>query len=416
MNKPVDLPWPKHAAPTDAGGQIGVLPIPLCWIIESEPSKRHFLSLILHGFGIDTLEYADDADLSKKDAPRTPDLIFLNVSHESSDAIASILRLANAAYRGPVQLMSSRGDAVLEYVKKIGVERGLKMLPPLTKPFETRTITKLIQDLKLGIVISSSTQLDLDEAIKNDWIEFWYQPVVDLRKKRLASIEAFARARHPQHGIVLPGGFLTGASNSSIAKLSELAVLAALKAGLKFSKLGLDLPVTVNMPFEALHKLPIEKLVGDFHARSRDWSGLIVDVPEEQIVKELALVNEFAKKLQRLNVKLAIDNFGRSETPFSNVKELPFAQIKLDRLFVIDDNEEAFASRCKAMINLAQNFGTKTVAIGIEKSADAMTLMGMGCDYGQGFLLGQPMALEQFVSLLRGHIGENKSKKQKPAA
>jgi EAL domain-containing protein (putative c-di-GMP-specific phosphodiesterase class I) len=56
---------------------------------------------------------------------------------------------------------------------------------------------------------------------------------------------------------------------------------------------------------------------------------------------------------------------------------------------------------CKTVIDLAHNFGRIAVAIGIEKAADAVALVSMGCDYGQGFLLGQPMPEERFVSLLR---------------
>lgn len=416
MNKPVTLSQPKQVTLVDIGGPAGALSSPLCWIIENEPSKRHFLSLILNGFGIDTLEYVGDAELEKEETPRVPDLIFLNVSQDSTDAVASILRLAKSGYRGPVQLMSSRGPAVLDYVMKIGVEHGLNMLPVLAKPFDTQAVTKIIRAFRLGPAISSSPQLDLDEAIENGWIEFWYQPVIDLRKRRLASIEAFARARHPRHGIVLPAGFLANATNSSIVKLSELATLTVLKAGLKFSKLGLDLPVTVNMPIEALEKLPIEKLVRDFHAGPQNWPGLIVDLPEEQVVKNLPLVVEFSRNLQRMNVRLAIDNFGRNETPFSNVKELPFAQIKLDRVFVSGEDEQLYAARCKMMINLAQNFGSKTVAIGIERATDAMALMSLGCDYGQGHLLGQPMAQEQFVSLLRRRLRERKSRLRNSSA
>ena len=53
------------------------------------------------------------------------------------------------------------------------------------------------------------------------------------------------------------------------------------------------------------------------------------------------------------------------------------------------------------MIDLAHNFGRYVVAVGIEKAADAVALVSMGCDYGQGYLLGQPMPEERFVSLLR---------------
>ena len=82
--------------------------------------------------------------------------------------------------------------------------------------------------------------------------------------------------------------------------------------------------------------------------------------------------------------------------------ELPFAEIKLDRAFVADcGTDKVNAPLCKTVIDLAHNFGRVAVAMGIEKAADAVALVSMGCDFGQGFLLGQPMPEERFISLLR---------------
>ena len=72
-----------------------------------------------------------------------------------------------------------------------------------------------------------------DEALNNNWIEFWYQPKIDMRKRRLAGAEAYARARHPQHGIVLPASFMPNAKEDAVARLSELALNSALKAGFR---------------------------------------------------------------------------------------------------------------------------------------------------------------------------------------
>jgi EAL domain-containing protein (putative c-di-GMP-specific phosphodiesterase class I) len=57
------------------------------------------------------------------------------------------------------------------------------------------------------------------------------------------------------------------------------------------------------------------------------------------------------------------------------------------------------------VIDLAHSFGSMAVAVGIEKASDAVALVTMGCDYGQGFLLGQPMPEERFLSLLRQRAG-----------
>ena len=63
---------------------------------------------------------------------------------------------------------------------------------------------------------------------------------------------------------------------------------------------------------------------------------------------------------------------------------------------------------CRTVIDLAHNFGSIAVAVGIETAAQAVALVSMGCDYGQGFLLGQPMPEERFASLLKLRSGGTK--------
>ena len=114
------------------------------------------------------------------------------------------------------------------------------------------------------------------------------------------------------------------------------------------------------------------------------------------------LANDITKKLEHLEVRLAVDDFGRGYSSLARLKELPFAELKLDRAFVTDcGTDKVNAPLCKTVIDLAHNFGSIAVAVGIEKASDALALVSMGCDYGQGFLLGQPMPEERFIALLR---------------
>ena len=115
---------------------------PLCYVVDEESSIRHFLSLVLHGSGVDTVEFPDGAAMRKAIEARAPALVFHNISLESADAIESVVALGKLRYRGAVQLMSARGAAVLEHVKAIGAQHKLQMMPVLKKPFETDTIVK----------------------------------------------------------------------------------------------------------------------------------------------------------------------------------------------------------------------------------------------------------------------------------
>ncbi len=139
-----------------------------------------------------------------------------------------------------------------------------------------------------------------------------------------------------------------------------------------------------------------------YRPRFDKWPGLTIDLTEEEIITDLALAHDITKKLGPLDVHLAIDDFGRGYSSLARGKELPFAEFKLDRIFVTEcGTDRVNAPLCKTIIDLAHSFGSIAVAIGIEKASDALALVSMGCDHGQGFLLGQPMPEDRFISLLR---------------
>ena len=379
---------------------------PLCFVIDADASIRHFLSLVLHGAGLDTEEFADAHGFRRALGQRLPELVFLNIGLESAEAIDCVVALGKRGYFGFVQLTSSRGSAVLSHVKSIGDQHGLHMLPPLKKPFETGVILKMLSDLKLGHPPAVAARIDLDEALNNGWIEFWYQPKIDLRRKQLVGMEAVARARHPELGVLMPAAFLPGATQSDLKTLSELALSRGLQSALAFAELGASLHLAVNVHASVLDKIAIAEIVADHRAQHKGASGIIIDIAEDQIITELGLAVTMAEKLKPHGVVLAVDHFGRGYSALSRVKEMPFREIKLHRDFVTGlGSDKVNASLCKAVIEFAHNKGATATAIGIERASDALALVGLGCDLGQGFLFGQAMPEKRFVALLRQRAG-----------
>jgi EAL domain-containing protein (putative c-di-GMP-specific phosphodiesterase class I) len=405
-------PIPSVASPPVSPGQV-----PFCFVVDDEPSIRHFLSLVLHGAGVDTADFPDGASMRAALAQRIPDIVFLNIALDSRDVIEAVLALGQSGFSGAVQLMSTRGAAVLDHVRKIGVQQNLNMLPALKKPFDTDVVVKILRELKLGTAALSASPIDLDEAIESGWVEFWYQPKIDLRKRQLAGAEAYARVRHPTAGVALPGSFMPDADEASIVKLSEMALLSTMRTAQIFDQLGLNLPFTVNIPVPALEKLDVEDIVRANRPKTPKWAGLIIDVPEEQIIADLSLAASLAARLKRCSARLAIDDFGRGMSSLAKLGNMPFAELKLDRSFVIDcGTDKVNAPLCKTVIDLAHNYGQVAVAMGIEKAADMLALVSMGCDYGQGFLLGQPMPEDRFISLLRQRTGASAGREPAAAA
>jgi EAL domain-containing protein (putative c-di-GMP-specific phosphodiesterase class I) len=397
---------PTNLAQLDAAAAMGERRAPLAFIIDEEGSIRQFVSLILQGSGVDTIEFIDSASFRDTPIARPPELVFLNVNLEVQDAVASIETLSKSGFSGAVQLMSSRGSAVLDTVKQAGEQMKLRMLPVLKKPFETSAIQKIMSELKIGHgPAPADVKIGLAEALKNNWVEFWYQPKVDLRRKQLAGAEAFARVCHPQHGVLLPGSFMPGADDASVLTLAEQALVSALKSGLNLSRFGVNLRIAINVPVKCLVKLPVGQIVRQHRPQVDDWPGLMIDITEEQIVSEITLANDLSKKFAEHNVRLAIDDFGKGYASLMKLKELPFAEMKLDRSFVVGcGTDKVHAPICKTVIDLAHSFGALAVGIGLEKASDAMALVSMGCDLGQGFLFGQPMPEERFIALLKQRV------------
>jgi EAL domain-containing protein (putative c-di-GMP-specific phosphodiesterase class I) len=261
-------------------------------------------------------------------------------------------------------------------------------------------------------------RIAISEALRNNWIEIWYQPKIDLRRKCLAGAEALARIRHPQFGVLPPGGFQPEVDDEGIAELTQQALLATLCDWTMFEEAGFNLQLAINVPVRALFTLPIPRLVAEYRPKSERWPGLIVEVTEDQIVREAAAVAQHvAAQFRAAGILIAIDEFGAGFSSFAGLRDLPFAELKIDRRFVEHcATEAADAAICQTAIDLAHRFGAAAVAEGVENAADLQALIVMGCDFGQGAAIAPPMPKERFVELLRQRMSKPRAAAARPSA
>ena len=122
-------------------------------------------------------------------------------------------------------------------------------------------------------------------------------------------------------------------------------------------------------------------LIRENRPKDEAWPGLILEVPESEVVDDVGLVHEIATQLRIYGITLAIDDFGEGYSSFARLRELPFGELKLDRGFVegcADDAQNA--GICRAIIELAHHFGVAAVAEGIEEVADIHAIRDMGCE------------------------------------
>jgi EAL domain-containing protein (putative c-di-GMP-specific phosphodiesterase class I)/ActR/RegA family two-component response regulator len=380
---------------------------PRAFVIDDDDGICAFISMALDTLGVRAESYpsAELAMLALQQGH--PEFVFLDIALKGSDAIDVIRALGEERYRGVVQLMSGSDVLLLEEVRRIGTRHGLNTPPPLTKPMrldairQAVTVVSATERPEIERSRAPAVRVELGEALTNGWLELWYQPKVDLRSKTITGVEGLIRCRNPVHGILSPASFLPDAGDDSLDALTEFVVIAALRDGGQLTDAGVPLRVAVNTSVGALTRLPLSALVREHRPKSEKWPGLILEVTESEVVKDVYTVHEIATQLRIYGITLAIDDFGEGHSSFARLREMPFGELKLDRSFVHGCAEDpANIGICQAVITLAHHFGVVAVAEGIEKASDLRAIRSMGCDLGQGYLFARAMPKAELLSML----------------
>jgi EAL domain-containing protein (putative c-di-GMP-specific phosphodiesterase class I) len=244
-------------------------------------------------------------------------------------------------------------------------------------------------------------KVTLGYILRQNWFEQWYQPKIDLRQKRLVGAEALARARRPDGSLLAPAAFLPGATEDDMLALTERVILTAMRDFEECAEHGATLKLSVNVPASAFVKLPIARMLREERPAAANWPGLIFEVTENEVMRDLKIAQEVADELRALHCSLALDDFGAGYSSLARLRQLPFSELKIDRSYVTDCHvDKVNAGLCETIVELAKRFDLKTVAEGIEKTHESHKLQGIGCDIGQGFLFAKPMEKDKFVGLI----------------
>jgi EAL domain-containing protein (putative c-di-GMP-specific phosphodiesterase class I) len=377
------------------------------FVVDDERGICKFVSLTLAGLGLQSQSYHTAAAAIAALRRGHPDIVFLDIALEGSDAVEVLRALGEQRYNGAVQLMSGSNTDLLDDVRRVGARHGLIMRAPLQKPFRSEAIRRAVMcghfdgQPQSTLLLAPEIKLGLDETLANGWLELWYQPKVDLRTRALAGAEGLVRCRHPVHGTLPPDCYIPGAPEASLTALTEHVVLSALRDWPEFAAAGAPLRMSVNANVAALTSSDLAALVRENRPRSEKWPGLIMEVPEGDVIEDVSLLHEIATQLRIYGITLAIDDFGEGYSSFTRLRELNFGELKLDRSFVDGCAGDARnAGICRTVIELAHQFGVAAVAEGLEEAADVDAVRAMGCDIGQGYFFARPMPKAGLIALL----------------
>ncbi len=384
------------------------------FVLDDEPQIAALVCKVLEACGLQSQQFTTCEPFLAEVKTAPPDLIVLDLALGQSDAVEVIHRLKAMRYHGKVLLISGRHETTLNEITQIGERHGLAMLPPLKKPFRPSDIKERLsthvvaaahskdRDAESGERAPRKAPLQLLEAVRNNWLELWYQPKFDLKSFLICGAEGLVRARHPLLGIITPADLLPPAGDPNFQPLTRFVIERAMADWKQFAEQGLPLRLSVNAPVSVIHTPAFITLIRSALPRDPGFPGLIVEVTEDEVIGDSEWAREVANQLKLYNVALSIDDFGSGFASLSRLNELPFVEVKIDRSFVTGcATNELKHSLCQTVVDLAHRFGATACAEGVETVEELRALMAMGCDSAQGFLFAKPMPAGQLASALR---------------
>jgi diguanylate cyclase (GGDEF)-like protein len=263
--------------------------------------------------------------------------------------------------------------------------------------FESRMQTAIQDRLTL--------EMDLSEALEGNQLHLVYQPIFELAGEHLVAVEALLRWRHPLRGLVAASEFVPIAEQCGlIVALGRWVLDEACAQAAAWRRLGHDLGVSVNVSAVQINREGfVEEVAAALEGSALDAAALTLEVTETAIMRDAPVSANRLGALKALGVRIAIDDFGTGYSSLAYLRQFPVDSLKIDRSFVssIASSKEATAL-IHTLIQLGQTLELDTVAEGIDAPEQLLALRREGCEYGQGFMLAEPMGPEGVERLLRG--------------
>lgn len=269
----------------------------------------------------------------------------------------------------------ARAEAALDAAKRLGKSSW--------SPFSEKTdaVSTRRRNTHMSEVILT--------ALNERRIRLAFQPIVSDLEETPSKFECLIRMRDEEGREVPAPEFIPTAERLGLVHLLDRRVL---ELAINTLEICPDIHLNVNISMETVKDFVwAEGYISHLRANEEMAKRITVELTETQVIDAIDASIEFVSEIKKLGCSFAIDDFGAGYTSFRNLSALDIDILKIDGSFVTGVS----ASRenqlfVRTLLDLARNFGMKTVAEWVDNEADAMLLKGLGVDYLQGYLIGKP--------------------------
>jgi diguanylate cyclase (GGDEF)-like protein len=269
------------------------------------------------------------------------------------------------------------------------------------------------EHIRLALIASGELERDLRLACERNEFFLGFEPMVCLKTGHVFRYEALLRWQHPTRGLLYPKDFLRCAEESDlILKVDRWVMKEACKQLAKWRRF--DVPLDVNVSGRSLRESGfIESVTRQLKESGVQARMLKLEITE-QVLVDAAQGFPVLERLRELGIELVLDDFGTGYSSLSYLTRFPISHLKIDRTFIggLETNDRSRIV-VSAIVSLAAGLGMEVTAEGVETPSLLKIVGDLGCQYGQGYHLGQglkPEEVEKCLSAAAGASGQRRAR------
>ena len=246
---------------------------------------------------------------------------------------------------------------------------------------------------------------DLQVALLSGQVFVVFQPLCRASDEVAVGAEALVRWQHPTQGRIPPDEFVAIAEQTGlVTELTRVVLDAALQQGRRWRDQGHDLRVSVNLSPRSLDE---DDLVGMVRSALAEHGlpprALLLEITENSLMHDIDRGLRVLAQLRDLGVEIALDDFGTGHSSLAHLRDIPAAEVKLDRSLLADLGKDLTAQKIvRTAIMLCHDLGKSVVAEGVEDAEAVRLLRECGVDLLQGYHLGLPLPAAEWDDRLFG--------------
>ncbi len=254
-----------------------------------------------------------------------------------------------------------------------------------------------------SFIIQNNIDTVIEDGLKNNEFEVYYQPIYDVKSGKFKSAEALVRLNSSKYGFIVPNLFINHAEkNGKIIQIDSFVINEVFKfvSSTEFNDLGLEF-IEINLSMiDCKDKGLFDRIKGMISKYNLDINRINFEVTES-IDSDHETIGANIRKINSIGIKFSLDDYGTGYSNIERFTTLPLDIIKIDKTLSDKYQDPDMENVIKNTFRMIKDLNRKIVVEGIEEENQANHFIECGCDYIQGYYYSKPLPKDKFIDFIK---------------